>query len=524
MRKPSRARRALLACATVLAVAPAARAAWPVPSSHDVLHSFGTPHRRGEFELHAGIDILGYNLEVFAARAGKVILPLGTTECGRVSVRTASGAIDLYDHVQPVVGNNAQVAAGALLGNISINCSEHGTLRHVHWQVTTSTGTGELANPLSLLSAGQSDPQNQAAEIRDVDGDGNLLRAVKHPLPQTAGGAARLSTGLVVWGSVDLIVDASDDMSSAVNVNVAPYQLSYWIEALDGGVDVASQSEPYQVFCFGSQTLDAVALAAVCPDTTCSRLDEPIGTPWDRLLSWRITSATRQRVPNQTCESWLPPTDASGYWKTKAKAGTRCKPNGMPGGTGTGPACTGNASSNATSRFPDGEYRLHADARDLTHAANPWHEDLLVDNWAPFVTKVTAGRLGTEVSLYEVSTSATARLVGRTTPGSERGALVAPGQTALQVRATFSEQVESPLLAIGAGNQPRLSASRQLADKRTWVWDLDAAVVTAATQIRIWAVDLAGSRLVPISARGRQPPPSPHPPPNSTPRPQIIRL
>jgi hypothetical protein len=297
-------------------------------------------------------------------------------------------------------------------------------------------------------------------------------------------------------------------------MDVAPYRLAYWIDSLAGGSDVASASSPYQLFCLGAQKLDQVALDVVCDQATCSEIHEPSGTLWPRFLSWVVTKATRRQTAGEPCQTWLPPTAATGFWKTNAPASGACEPNGT--------GCAGTASSNGAGRFPDGPYRLHVEASDLTHAATPWHQDVVIDNWSPYVREVAAGPENAEIDLFEVvSAAATSTLVARTTTPATRPALLRPGEARLRLRVTFSEPVAEPSLAIGGPSRPRLAASEGQAQQRTWVWDLDAAEVrnAPADEIRIWAVDLAGNPIVPISG-SRRPPKSSHPP--RQPRPQVI--
>jgi hypothetical protein len=506
----------LLAAWNLLAAAAAATAAsWPVPTSHEVLHSYGTPIRAGARLLHTGIDILGAGHEVLAVRSGTVHLPLGSSACPQVWIRTTAGGAsqtDKYLHVAPAVMNGVHVAAGARLGTISWNCPGHQLFQHLHWEVSPSTSTSALlVNPLSVLPPAQRDPNGSPAEVRDVDGASGSLRVVAR---DPSSGHVTSPSGVVVWGSVDLIVDASDDMSPGRDMDVAPYALAYWIESHSGGSDVASADAPYQVFCFGQQTLDDDALGVVCHDSICPELEEPTDTPWPRFLSWAVTKASRRRPPGGPCEAWLPPTLPSGFWKTTAKAGGSCEPNGSN--------CPAAASSNGSARFPDGLHRLHVETTDLASAASSWQIDLLVDNWSPHVSRVVAGPEGAEQDLYEVVWAPErSMLVARRAEQASRSALLRPGQARLRLSVTFSEPVASAALAIGDTSRP-LPGTSVAAGLRAWEWDLDVSRLggTGEVEISIWAMDLAGNPLLPIS-RSRRAAPSSHPHPRQ-PRPQRI--
>ena len=153
-----------------------------------------------------------------------------------------------------------------------------------------------------------------------------------------------------LWGKVDILVRAKDAQPSPGSQNVGIYRIGYKVNDLNGNI--------------------------ILPYTENIRFDNVIGH-----LGY-IYDVNRSN--NSTYYYWV--TNALGnqnynrYWNTKLK--TNQSWNGQ------------DARINQEAQYPDGRYRVEVTAYDIETNAGSRHEDVLLDNFVPFVDSVIVKRGG----------------------------------------------------------------------------------------------------------------------------------
>lgn len=123
---------------------------FPVFYGGEVISKVGD--KRGE-RIHRGIDIAAHSgAAVVAAWSGKIWFS-GWNSLGgwAVIVRHSNGYVTYYAHLKarPFVKTGQKVIAGQLLGFVGKTGNAHGTVPHLHFEI--SQNRGRMLNPLKYL-------------------------------------------------------------------------------------------------------------------------------------------------------------------------------------------------------------------------------------------------------------------------------------------------------------------------------------------------------------------------------------
>jgi hypothetical protein len=332
--------------------------------------------------FHQGIDLLGSLGDVVAMRAGVVIVANGTrgNEAVVVEVQVPGGTeLDVYIHLlrEPwQVGEPIQ--AGDVVGVVS-DVAFLPPLRHVHvsrlrgpWSGSHGFnggvgGTGQL-DPLALFADPvDHDPQLLPAAPHDANEDGSVFHVAPDGDPAT-----RLP---YAFGAVELLLEATDRLTSSLYFDQGLRTVAYWIESRSGGDGVADGRQPYRLMRFDDAWRSS--------DANCDRLT-PIMLV--NLPAFRVrcgcannrfpTLATYRLTRTSGYSGLASEVSAAQAWHTDARIGS-----GAPNGTGAL-----EAREIHEARFPDGLHRVHAltgDARGEIESVF----DVVVDNFRPYVER-----------------------------------------------------------------------------------------------------------------------------------------
>ncbi len=152
--------------------------------------------------------------------------------------------------------------------------------------------------------------------------------------------------------------------------------------------------------------------------------------------------------------------DIDQFWKTNARAGSGSRPNGSDHGA---------ALVNDTAKFDEGYYRIHVLSSDLVNPVVEATEDVLVDNFLPYVKRVTIHSGPTLI--YE----ARWELVGdtlRLDPPDPNAAMVASADPTrdVDIEVEFSEPMKNtPTLSITPlGVSPTLTSTEPVNKRKIW--------------------------------------------------------
>lgn len=467
---------------------------WPLANgSHDVLHGYQNPLLT---YFHEGVDLRGNLDDVVAMRGGVVRFHDPATQGGTmvVEVQTPGGTeADAYLHVLLgpwLVGE--RIEAGDVVGQVSDAYFAQPLQFHLHLNRFDGYvgGTGyvpgrtNMLHPLALFRAPEDrDPQRLPAGPEDADEDGALFWAAPDGDPTT-----RLP---FAFGPVDLVLEATDRMSSSLYWNQGVTSLGYWIESLAGGAGVRDAAQPYRLATFDD------AWRASHPDCDLLLGDVVLtsfpwavafgttNTGWLTLANYVLTNT--RGVSGSGAE-----VDAAQHWATDARLLTGNEPNGsdaLP------------AREIQEARFPDGLYRVHALTGDLEAEHESVHP-LVVDNFRPYVQRVEVLNLRTGAPLYDRGWSFTAS-TGTLDWTDRLGDTLEPPafQNGVLLRITFSEPVVRPTIA---KVEPPLGFRLRLVSgqppKRRNVWSVavpgaGGSGVGKPRRIHVSAQDLAGCTL-----------------------------
>ncbi|MCK4421964.1 hypothetical protein KAW48_09220, partial [candidate division WOR-3 bacterium] len=263
-----------------------------------------------------------------------------------------------------------------------------------------------------------------------------------------------------LWGKVDILVRAKDAQSNGSNT-VGVYRIGYKVNDLNGNI--------------------------ILPYTENIRFDNVIGH-----LGY-IYDVNRSN--NSTYYYWV--TNALGnqnhnrYWNTKLK--TNQSWNGQ------------DARINQEAQYPDGRYRVEVTAYDIETNAGSRYEDVLLDNFVPFVSQVIVEREG------EVIYSGNWVLSGNGMTLNKSAKNIFPGDS-LNFEIAFSEVMDTTQISVKlkkSSNEWDVNSdgwiSTTLWKGRTMIPVED--LVEEEAWIRIFCQDLAGNALdmdpLTIATRGR---------------------
>lgn len=462
---------------------------WPLQNgSHDILHSFQNPFYFSSY-FHEGVDIRGDLDAVVAVRGGTVRYVNQADSGGTllVEVVTPSGIeADSYLHVQLDPWNAGDpIDAGDVIGLVSNSYFFQTNQHHVHVNRFDGYAGGNgyvfnrtnMLNPLLVFgSPTDRDPQVLPAGPQDANLDGVTFEIV-----------AANSNGTVLpfpYGRVDILLEATDRLTSTLFWNQGLTGVGYWIEAKSGGTDVRSATTPYRLLRFD----DAWRSSHAAPDSlvTTALMSSfgrtvqfgPDNTQWTSLATYKLTNTSGTQGLGSDIE-------ASQAWRTGGKAGTATQPNGDDGLP---------ALEIHEAMFPDGRYVVHTLTEDLHQEIDTEHP-VVVDNFRPYVERVRASIR--EALIHQGAWTyddASKKLSLAIT--SLRPRFDGPGDLVIEV--LFSEPMQAAELSATApsvGFLPTLTSAEPLDNRRTWTGAIPAKHLARLHQGRTLRLSFTGTDL-----------------------------
>lgn len=484
-----------LALALCAAYSSAQAPVWPMANgSHDVLHSFQNPFGFIQY-FHEGVDLRGSLVDVVAVRDGVVRYVNQGDSGGNIVVEVSTpGGIesDSYLHViiDPwLVGDPIQ--AGDRIGVVNDNYFAQLLQDHVHVNRFRGyaggngyvTGRTNMLHPLALFAgAAERDPQVLPAGPEDANEDGRTFYVVTN----------NQTTPLnYAFAKSDLVLEATDRLSSSLYWNQGVVGVGYWVEALSGGDDVAGAATPYRLLRFddnwrsSSSDCDAFVASALLTTAASQVRFGPDSTGWTMLASYRLTETsgfTGAASAISTTQSWV----------TDARIG-----GGSANGTG---ALT--AREIAEARFQDGRVRVHALVSDLAGEVD-YPQLVVVDNWRPYVKSVRVLDGATEVYRSGWSFDAgTGQLAFARRFAADYQFTLGESVT-LEIE--FSEPMASATVALtpAPGAVPPLASAQGPDERRVWRTSFVLTSLPARhhlTRLALTGTDLAGTTLHPFAS------------------------
>jgi hypothetical protein len=478
--------------------------------THEMLQGWEHPLKvfQGVFYQHQGLDVRATGDVVVATRSGSVRLAKtgGTLLIGgTLGVEVSPGGeYDWYTHLDLGPWNvGDSIQAGDVLGTVG-RYYGGAHVDHVHYsRVSRYTGGDTYKqkftlNPLALFaSRGDRDPQGLAAGPYDADGDGVVFRVVKSVNNRKSFDFA--------WGSVDLVLEATDRQNTTLGYGQNPFSIAYWIEPLSVGESVHNGGQPYVLF----RIDDAWEISCVrCERGAPGQIEDPIvkemlltadeftvdqggtGTPWPSLANYKITNTKGSTgLPTEV--------DQDQFWRTDARQGS--------GSSGNGSDALG-AREIHEARFPDGRYLVETLVSDLVQDLRTAFP-VVVDNFRPYVKRVElySGSFAVYRARWEWNSDSKElqyRFLGRDGPAN-------PDRD-LRLVVEFSEPVleaEVTRIQPDLGFLPRLRSDQSKNRKTLWGSTIPAAHLTAGRwhRLHIACTDLNGTTLFSLSDREPQP-------------------
>ncbi len=505
-----------LCAAALIPLAPTAVTAqdddpvWPIADgSTNVMTGFQSPEATLRY-FHEGLDLGSTRQEVVAMRSGVVSFHESRFVGGTMVVQVQVGDridADLYAHVLLDPWNVGDaIEAGDTIGVISDTYFDNprfGPLAdHVHLtryrDYTGGTGIilrpplPNILHPLDIFARPRyRDPQLSPAEPEDGNNDGWVFAISRS--------GAKYNFITNAFGSVDLLVEATDRQSQTLVYNQCIVGIGYWIESLCGGDHVRGPEAPYRLMRINEEWRPSVYDAdALLPSIVLTRgryiLSQGSTVTGFPQLGTYIVTNTRGTTGRAS------EVDAEQYWRTDARVGTGTEPNGKGAML---------ALDIHEARFPDGRYRVHALVEDLI-AETDTAFDLLVDNFRPYVEAVRVQRHDTREVLYDGrwhfdETDRLLRFRERSIPGPV--SISRPDGSegdGVLIEIEFSEEMsDAAIVAIepAIGFVPVLTPKR--GNARRWSGRIPRAALGPVNdqtryQLQISGADLAGTTLFPL--------------------------
>lgn len=473
---------------------------WPLENgSHDVLHSFQNPFFFSSY-FHEGVDVRGSLDNVVAMRSGLVTYYNQGNSGGTmvIEVQTATGVeADSYLHVLLDPWNvGAQIQAGDVVGQVSNVYFSPGSNDHVHLNRFAPYGGGSgyvngrtnMLHPLAKYSAAADrDPQGNAAQPQDADENGRVFWIAP----------ANSNTSVLdfAFKDVDLILEATDRLSSTLYWNQGLVSAGYWIESFAAGEGVRSAALPYRLVSFddawrGSHfDCDTLVTTALLSSGAHTVEFGPNNTGWTMIANYRLTNTSGTTGSGSDI-------DANESWRSDARAGSGSEPNGSD---------ALQAREIHEARFPDGSYVVHALTSDLEQELDSTYP-LVVDNFRPYVERVEVQILGTGKKCYDrgwIFDSATGLLEFKDLL-LHPPAIATDEKPAARITITFSEPMSEASMAQivpSVGPLAALQSTQPILQRTRWSltipWTLNAEL--PQYRLHISGADLGGTTLYPFA-------------------------
>lgn len=374
---------------------------WPVTKtsscsaaeSIELLHGYNQPIMAGgSHYLHEGNDIHGEESvdgECVRAPMGGVVASAGGSGSNiHVDLKVRLNGNDRWFNFNHLRNLNAalvvgeSVEPGTKLGEITSTVwSTQNNHTHVSLWGDYANRDAQRRPPLEAFdSNSHRDPKGNAPVVENTNAsDSEPVRFRKGP-NQTD----YLPDDGKVYKEVDIVVEARDHQTADAPWQV-PKNVGYYVQKVEGGTVtdvVRSAAAPYLLIdgskWFGAPVGNTPASRMNTLRDPAATLESSAGTPawyaWDQWFTYIVTNTDSTTGDSARL-------DADQCWATDAKY-TETKPNGYKANYDT-------AAVNDSAKFKDGNYRVRIRLADFVNTAADHSKDIMVDNFRPYVKKVT---------------------------------------------------------------------------------------------------------------------------------------
>lgn len=374
---------------------------WPVTKtsscsaaeSIELLHGYNQPIMAGgSHYLHEGNDIHGEESvdgECVRAPMGGVVASAGGSGSNiHVDLKVRLNGNDRWFNFNHLRNLNAalvvgeSVEPGTKLGEITSTVwSTQNNHTHVSLWGDYANRDAQRRPPLEAFdSNSHRDPKGNAPVVENTNAsDSEPVRFRKGP-NQTD----YLPDDGKVYKEVDIVVEARDHQTADAPWQV-PKNVGYYVQKVEGGTVtdvVRSAAAPYLLIdgskWFGAPVGNTPASRMNTLRDPAATLESSAGTPawyaWDQWFTYIVTNTDSTTGDSARL-------DADQCWATDAKY-TETKPNGYKANYDT-------AAVNDSAKFKDGNYRVRVRLADFINTAADHSKDIMVDNFRPYVKKVT---------------------------------------------------------------------------------------------------------------------------------------
>ncbi len=459
-----------------------AQVVWPIQDgSHDMFTGFGDGYDGNNWGFHEGIDMLGVGRAVVAARRGIIVAKDTGSSGGTITIDViGTTQYDVYLHIDNFTAKALYdtVAMGEVLGNIRGGIYPAG-YEHLHFMVINffdpggsvsgvSADGSNILNPFTIFTnAADQDPEGNKPELKDNNGDGETI--LFHDQ------ADNLIGGLTVpiYGEVDILVDASDDMTTSLAFDQGVHAAGYWVESmLGGGENVKTDASPYMLCKFDNAWFASGSAAGKVFQVYHYNYPTA-GFPFTNEIynQYIVTNTTGTTGEEQFV-------DGNQFWKTDAKVGTGAEANGSD---------ADDALVNEEAKFKDGNYRIHVKLEDMVNQETYTTAEFLVDNFAPYVSQIEVDMDGS--ILYDATwdwDGAALTLNSNSSPKEPKAAEIV-------IRITTSETMQNVNVSV-PDMMVNGAAVSQNQDMTEWEFTIPSSTVEFAKPCQ-YAIEIEGQDL-----------------------------
>ncbi|MBL6962730.1 MAG: PKD domain-containing protein [Bacteroidetes bacterium] len=461
---------------------------WPVLNtagtapSKNLMHNFNQPiHAGGNTYLHEGVDINGDKAtsseKVVSSHGGRVRSITAGTSNREIDIAIMINGVESfisYGHLKSVpatVQAGYSVKAGEQIGLID-NSSWNVLTRHTHWHYWSGANflTSTLNPFTSFTNNADRDPGNNAPVVKNTNSNAKdfVFRQAKKSWKYFANND-------IAYTDIDIVCEAVDQMSTNGLYQI-PKSVSYFIQRKTGNtwVDaVKTNAAPYVLYDNINNNLKnfwthdkEIIDALIDPDS--SHQSQPAITPknyvFKQWFNWVITntkgtSGTKADFDTNQC------------WATNARTSVT---------TANGYKVNYDKSRNIEeAKFPDGEYRVGIKLTDFTHTPAATYKTIKLDNFKPYVDKITMYTGSTK--FYEADwtwNGTTAQLVFSPNTISTKPACNQP----IKINIIFKEAMSQAVLNIPNLNYNKVNTTPLDAAKEIFEFTISAAQLAHAKQ------------------------------------------
>jgi PKD repeat protein len=453
--------------------------------SVNLLHGFNQPiHAGGNTYLHEGVDINADKAtadeKIVASHGGRVRSITTGTSNREVDIAILINGVEMYisyGHLKSIpatVQVGYSVMAGEEIGTIDNTIASWNTLTyHTHWHHWSNGANWQTStlNPfISHTSNTYRDPAGNTPNTRNTNSDNTdfVLRQAKKSWKYFANHE-------IAYTGVDIIWEAVDRQSSDALYHI-PKSVSYYIQRKSAGNwvnAVKTDASPYVLYdnihnnIKNYWTHDKEIVDALIDPDTSYRSKSPT-TPSDYVFKqWFNWIITNTKGTSGTKADF----DTNQCWATNAR-NTVAEANGYKSNYDV-------ARNIEEAKFPDGEYRVGIKLTDFTHTPAASYKTIKVDNFKPYVDKVTMYSGSTK--FYEADwtwNTASGQLSFAPNSGSNKAAC----NKAVKVNIIFSEPMSSVSLNIPGLQFSQTKTTALDANKTIWEFSISTDVLARSGQ------------------------------------------